>query len=45
VILAPEVLRDAGLADLGKLLRGALDAVVVTRGRSLLAGRVRIIAK
>jgi site-specific DNA recombinase len=45
VILAPDVLRDAGLEDLGQLLRGALDAVVVTRGRSPLAGRVRFIAK
>jgi DNA invertase Pin-like site-specific DNA recombinase len=45
VILAPDVLHNAGLADLGELLRGALDAVVVTRGRTPLAGRVRIIAK
>jgi hypothetical protein len=44
VILAPDVLRHAGLADLGQLLRGTLDAVVVTRGRSPFAGRVRIIA-
>ena len=45
VVLAPDVLRDAGLADLGELLRGALDAVVIARGRSPLAGRVRIVAK
>lgn len=45
VVLAPDVLRDAGLEDLGELLRGALAAVVVTRGRSPLAGRVRFVAK
>lgn len=45
VILAPDVLRDAGLEELGDLLRGALDAVVVTRGRTPLAGRVSFVAK
>jgi len=40
-----EILEDAELEELGDLLRGVLDDVVVTRGRSPLAGRVRIIPK
>lgn len=40
-----DVLRDAGLSELGGLLCGLLDRVVVTRGRSPLVGRVRIVPK
>jgi len=40
-----EILEDAELEELGDLLRGVLQNVVVTRGRSPLAGRVRIIPK
>jgi len=45
VVLAPDVLRDAPLEDLGDLLRGALDAVVVTRGRTPLPERVAFVVK
>lgn len=45
LVLAPDVLRDAELEDLGGLLRGALADVVVERGRTPLAGRVRLVAK
>lgn len=42
---AAAVLAEAGLEELGDLLRGALGAVVVTKGRGDLAGRVRIVPK
>ncbi|MEJ7798433.1 MAG: recombinase family protein [Solirubrobacteraceae bacterium] len=40
-----EMLKDAGLEELGELLRGALQNIIVTRGRTPLAGRVEIVAK
>lgn len=40
-----ELLQDAVPYELGELLRGVLDDIRVTRGRSPLAGRVQIIPK
>jgi DNA invertase Pin-like site-specific DNA recombinase len=42
-VLTADMLLEASLSELGDLLRGAVDRVIVTRGRSPLAGRVRII--
>lgn len=42
---ASDVLAEAGLEELGGLLRGALDAVVVTKGRGALVDRVSIVPK
>lgn len=41
--LTPDMLRDAELDELGELLRGIIDRVTVARGRTPLAGRVRIV--
>ena len=40
-----ELLAEVELEELGDLLRGALEAVVVTKGRGALATRVRIVPK
>ncbi|MEJ7787837.1 MAG: recombinase family protein [Solirubrobacteraceae bacterium] len=40
-----EIIEDADLEELGDLLRGVLQNIVVTRGRTPLAGRVRIVPK
>jgi DNA invertase Pin-like site-specific DNA recombinase len=45
VVTNPEVMRNATLDELGGLLRGLLEAVVVTRGRTQLDGRVRFVTK
>lgn len=45
IVQAPELVETAELDELGELLRGTLDSVIVERGRSPLVGRVRIVPK
>lgn len=42
-VITPDLLLEADLLELGDLLRGVIADVVVTRGRSPLPGRVRVI--
>jgi site-specific DNA recombinase len=45
IIRATDLLEDAEPGELGELLRAALDAVIVERGRGSIANRVRIIPR
>jgi DNA invertase Pin-like site-specific DNA recombinase len=44
-VTAADLVEGAKLEELGELLRGPLESVVVTKGRGALSGRVRLVTK
>jgi hypothetical protein len=45
IVNAADLLEEAELEDLGELLGGALEAVIVERGRAPISTRVRIVPR